>query len=697
MSTVRQKDINVYEAWLKAVPVIDTVAAVVTIPFVSALLAYGAAAHVERKNKKQELTMRQLLGLADRNWVTMDPTHLHRAAGDRSAFLYIATLFVLISAIQLPLRTYLAPIGSRPAIFARDTSSTGARSLAFDIDPGTIPEIPRQPLLNVMDERLRTLTSRSIQPQLWRSNGTSQTMDAGEGFNFAPVSADAFWVSSVPSGSTTGGLRMRSLRLNSSSECASIAADEFPSNCSGQFPFLTNYTGNGISIRVCVPDGKDGKPWGATRDRQDIEEEMYLDAKLASDAGDATLNDDLHNFTIRCVGRSTMGYFELGNLYNQEQPSELLAQWLDPNETNDFDDYFAESPLTSDSNYDRPGTASSPPGPLQMAAEVLFGPQSYHHTLLQLLRSTETSVPGSLCSALKPPLAGIDYPRPPAWVESMASTCNATSVSKESLTTEAYNFVHTDRAYGLRRIVDKPPVNFRGVDVSHASMIAASVLLGVQVLLLILLTLTLRLPPFLPDFFTAPVPGARARNPANSSATAPPFTATAPPRYEEAVRSPGHSSYFLPNPPPGISAGPYDLRNVEHRRVLARLRLLPDDPSHADPARGITPAPPPGSLFRRGALAGYRPWWEGGRTGGGDVFSGAMTASAERDESAADDGVEVEGDEDEDQDECEVEDGGERWETISTGEAEDAEEEHLRWETLRARERGFVSSSRRCV
>ncbi|KAM0495777.1 hypothetical protein ACHAPB_007442 [Verticillium nonalfalfae] len=465
-------------------------------------------------------------------------------------------------------------------------------------------------------------------------------MDAGEGFNFAPVSADAFWVSSVPSGSTTGGLRMRSLRLNSSSECASIAADEFPSNCSGQFPFLTNYTGNGISIRVCVPDGKDGKPWGATRDRQDIEEEMYLDAKLASDAGDATLNDDLHNFTIRCVGRSTMGYFELGNLYNQEQPSELLAQWLDPNETNDFDDYFAESPLTSDSNYDRPGTASSPPGPLQMAAEVLFGPQSYHHTLLQLLRSTETSVPGSLCSALKPPLAGIDYPRPPAWVESMASTCNATSVSKESLTTEAYNFVH---------------------------------------------------------FFTAPVPGARARNPANSSATAPPFTATAPPRYEEAVRSPGHSSYFLPNPPPGISAGPYDLRNVEHRRVLARLRLLPDDPSHADPARGITPAPPPGSLFRRGALAGYRPWWEGGRTGGGDVFSGAMTASAERDESAADDGVEVEGDEDEDQDECEVEDGGERWETISTGEAEDAEEEHLRWETLRARERGFVSSSRRCV
>ncbi|CRK22071.1 hypothetical protein BN1723_012551 [Verticillium longisporum] len=166
-------------------------------------------------------------------------------------------------------------------------------------------------------------------------------------------------------------------------------------------------------------------------------------------------------------------------------------------------------------------------------------------------------------------------------------------------------------------------------------------------------TITLRLPPSLPDFITTPAPGARAPNPATSSAAAPPFpfTTTAPPRYEEAVRPPGRSSYFLPNPPPGISAGPWDLRDAAHRRVLARLRLLPDDPSHADPARGITPAPPPGSLFRRGALAG----------------------------------------------EAVAEDEGERWETISAGEAENAEEEHLRWETLRERERGFVSWSRRCL
>ncbi|PNH41663.1 hypothetical protein VD0004_g5497 [Verticillium dahliae] len=301
---------------------------------------------------------------------------------------------------------------------------------------------------------------------------------------------------------------MRSLRLNSSSECASIAADEFPSNCPGQFPFLTDYTGNGISIRVCVPDGKDGKPWGAMRDRQDIEEEMYLDARLASDAGDATLNDDFQNFTILCVGRSTMGYFELGNLHNQEQPSELLAQWLDPDETDDFDDYFAESPLTSDIFAIR----SAANGSRSLVRSAVVPAHA-----LSALRSTETSISGSLCSALKPPMAGIDYPGPPAWVESMAKTCNATSVSKESLTTEAYSFVRgflsqesgslalgvamylanealltsvdTDRAYGLRRIVDKPPVNFRGVDVSHASMIAVSVLLGVQVLLLILLTL----------------------------------------------------------------------------------------------------------------------------------------------------------------------------------------------------------------
>ncbi|KAM0275907.1 hypothetical protein ACHAQH_007294 [Verticillium albo-atrum] len=535
--TIRQKDLNIYESWLDAVPVIDTVAAVITIPFVSALLAHGAAVYAQRKNMKQRVTLRQLIGLADRNWVTIDPTHLHRAPGDRSLYLYLATVLLLISVVQLPLRTYLAPIDSRPAfvcddthegskwtpscesftsIFAADTSSTGAESLAFDIDPGTIAEMHRQPMLDAIDERLRTVTSRSIQPHLWRGNGTDETIVAREGFAAVPIFQNAFWASSAPSGSTTGGLRLHSLRLNSSSECESIGDDQFPSECSGQYPFSANYTGNGISIRVCVPDDKGGKPWEAHRDRQDIEEEMYLEARAAPDAWSTASGDEIRNVTIRCIGRSTLGYFELGNLRNGGQPSELLAEWPSSEEMDDFDDYLADYPLTRDSNYDRPGTSTSPSGPLQMAAEGLFGPQSYHYTLLQILNSTETSISGSLCTALKPPMVGLDYPRPPAWVASMARRCNATSVPKENLAAEAHKFIggflsqetadsalgvtmffanealltsaDTDRAYGLRRIIDKPPISFRGANASHAAIIAVSVLLGVQVLLLILLT-----------------------------------------------------------------------------------------------------------------------------------------------------------------------------------------------------------------
>ncbi|EGY22280.1 uncharacterized protein VDAG_03718 [Verticillium dahliae VdLs.17] len=619
-------------------------------------------------------------------------------------------------------------------IFARDTSSTGARSLAFDIDPGTIPEIPRQPLLNVMDERLRSVTSRSIEPQLWRGNGTNQTMVAGEVFDSAPVFSDAFWVSSVPSGSTTGGLRMRSLRLNSSSECASIAADEFPSNCPGQFPFLTDYTGNGISIRVCVPDGKDGKPWGAMRDRQDIEEEMYLDARLASDAGDATLNDDFQNFTILCVGRSTMGYFELGNLHNQEQPSELLAQWLDPDETDDFDDYFAESPLTSD----------------------IFAIRSAANGSRSLVRSAV--VPAHALSALA--LNGDEYFGQPVQRPQAANgghrlpwRSGAAPDSSDSVYVYAGKrgrqtgcLVNTedgrcrgrvrrcawsrkgshDRLEGLQKIPGSgrwmPRYHSRGRPVEMPAKPWGE-------------RASFRRPPATTSPRPTPLQAPTKRDPQGQAspirkatepspsvshppsqtssqlqpqAPAPPTPPPAAPPHppsrslqrhnspREARSAPPGPQQLLssPNRPRASPRGPGTSATPRTAASFARLRLLPDDPSHADPARGITPAPPPGSLFRRGALAGYRPWWEGGRTGGGDVFSGAVTAGAEREES-----VEVEADDDDGESEAEAEDEdeGQRWETISAGEAENAEEEHLRWETLRERERGFVSWSRRCL
>ncbi|KAM0334420.1 hypothetical protein ACHAQA_001446 [Verticillium albo-atrum] len=112
-------------------------------------------------------------------------------------------------------------------------------------------------------------------------------------------------------------------------------------------------------------------------------------------------------------------------------------------------------------------------------------------------------------------MADLDYPLPVSWVDSMAQTCNATQIPKESLAAEAHRFIRdfltpetahlalgvsmyfanealltstdTENTYGVRRIVNKPAISFRGVKASNAVIIAVSVLLGVQVLLLVLL------------------------------------------------------------------------------------------------------------------------------------------------------------------------------------------------------------------
>ncbi|KAM0275906.1 hypothetical protein ACHAQH_007293 [Verticillium albo-atrum] len=193
--------------------------------------------------------------------------------------------------------------------------------------------------------------------------------------------------------------------------------------------------------------------------------------------------------------------------------------------------------------------------------------------------------------------------------------------------------------------------------------------------------------PRLPAFFTTPettsqtttstsTPTPLDQNASDSDSDSDTSTTTAPPPYEQAVYPSGSQTYYIPNPPPGIPAGPYDLRNEEHRRTLSRLRLLPDDPSHSDPSQGVTPAPPPGSIFRRGALADFRPWWEAQRERIAPVFGQLRSLRAAEETTTTEDGAE------------------ERWETISVGEAEEAKEEHVRWLSLRERERGFIAWDR---
>ena len=58
-----------HEDWMTAANVLSRIATVLAVPVVSAILAQGAVVFAQRRKVKQNLTIRQLLPLADSGWV----------------------------------------------------------------------------------------------------------------------------------------------------------------------------------------------------------------------------------------------------------------------------------------------------------------------------------------------------------------------------------------------------------------------------------------------------------------------------------------------------------------------------------------------------------------------------------------------------------------------------------------------------
>jgi hypothetical protein len=96
---------------------------------------------------------------------------------------------------------------------------------------------------------------------------------------------------------------------------------------------------------VCVP-GKVGTfPWTLSRNRQTITEEIYLDIWDGENLPEFERSPsglvDI-NTTVRCEAKTTRGYFELGNMYNNNTFGPLLDQWPSPEEMQeDFNDWVS--------------------------------------------------------------------------------------------------------------------------------------------------------------------------------------------------------------------------------------------------------------------------------------------------------------------------------------------------------------------
>jgi hypothetical protein len=143
------------------------------------------------------------------------------------------------------------------------------------------------------------------------------------------------FVTAFPYNVTTGTRRYHAIRFNSTIECEPVSEDQFPMICPGMKPYVTSIKAqndtSSTELRVCVPGSWGSHPWTLSRNRQDIEEEAFL--QLLVGPGTKTSS------TVRCSSATTRGYFELGNYRINGAYGPLLERWPS-NETveRDFND-----------------------------------------------------------------------------------------------------------------------------------------------------------------------------------------------------------------------------------------------------------------------------------------------------------------------------------------------------------------------
>jgi hypothetical protein len=220
-----------------------------------------------------------------------------------------------------------------------------------------MPHIYHKKFLPRLAAELASISADKEQPNLWAGQMPEDTLRVPYhsnqyrslrswllGTHVYPDPGSAFFVTGLQANSTTGVLRQHAMRMNSSLQCEFIERGSFPVPCPGEDPFsVTLQRANETKIRVCVPGKVGTLPWTLSRNRQTITEEIYLDI-WDGQVGPESERYNLVNIntTVRCEAKTTRGYFELGNIYNNNTFGPLLDQWPSSEELQEhFNDWVA--------------------------------------------------------------------------------------------------------------------------------------------------------------------------------------------------------------------------------------------------------------------------------------------------------------------------------------------------------------------
>jgi hypothetical protein len=382
-----------FRNWKTAIDVLNSIAGLVTIPFLSLVLAQAAVVFSQRQREDQLLGLDDLFALSDRGWTNFRVVwgsiwrrRSHKAAGSKwsGAFFLPAAGLIFLGALQQPLYQILVPLDTIAVTTCMDTKyqylAKGAehckdqksweatyKPIGIDIEPSQMTFIYYNKFLRRLTSDLASISLDEEQPNLWSdwmsrriwSSAKSSVFDTlGTSYRslrpwLPSYSFDSqgpiptFFVAGLQANSTTGVLREHVLRLNTSIHCTNISRESFPSPCPGETPFAVSLRRtNETEIRVCVP-GKIGIfPWTLSRSRQDITEELYLDIRDDTTRGNP--NEEVVSATLKCEATTTRGYFELGNKFNNDSYGPLLERWPAPEQMElEFNDWVPHESLGS--------------------------------------------------------------------------------------------------------------------------------------------------------------------------------------------------------------------------------------------------------------------------------------------------------------------------------------------------------------
>ncbi|KAJ5543217.1 hypothetical protein N7461_009220 [Penicillium sp. DV-2018c] len=311
------------EKWYQTARVIQSITGILTIPLTSALCSAAAVVFVQRHGKDSNITMRQLLALADKGWTD---TSLYwqlvrnpKIAWKRyfSSFLVIAIVLHILGALVSPLQALLLSTKAIKVASYLDQSSMSMPDVFAGDDDVNLDAIAAAAI-----PALSSTTTNDYDQLLWRSTTKCSRYNeyCGVGITEAdlPHLSDPF-LTPLPNGYNTGVLRQYAPRMNSSAKVTYIQPSEFPQNCT-PYNLHVHYHGNAWEVDVCGPHYGS---WNASRDRQDLSEDLFINITILCEKFPNRIWRCIDKTLLKITAHTTVGWFELPNYMNSGEPGPL--------------------------------------------------------------------------------------------------------------------------------------------------------------------------------------------------------------------------------------------------------------------------------------------------------------------------------------------------------------------------------------